>query len=297
MNKTDFLCLNSLSHGQLAQLLRRAGEMKASPRNSDILQQQTLLLLFEHPSTRTRLSFEVGMNQMGGRSLFVTQLDAQLSRGEPLEDVARVAGGMVNAVAMRTGSHDNLVTFAEHCRVPVINALSDRLHPCQTLADLLTLQEEFATLKDLTVAWVGDGNNSLNSWLEASALFGFRLHYACPKGYEPDPVLSERATSARACATPQEAASGAQAISTDVWVSMGQDSEQDERKRDFAPYQVNAEVLAEAADNAIVLHCLPAHRGLETTAEVLEGAQSRVWAQAENRLHAQKALLELLLAS
>ena len=294
--KTDFLSLGALGGAHALQtLLRRAREFKASePSQSQALAQRTLLLLFEKPSTRTRISFSVAMTQLGGQALFLSGDETQATRGEPLEDIARVAGGMVDAVAVRTDSHQRLEAFADHCQVPVINALSDQLHPCQTLADLMTIEEIFGSLADICIAWVGDGNNSLNSWLEASALLGLKLRYSCPPGYRPDAALAKAAVLAEAVASPDQAVQGAQVVSTDVWVSMNQEGE-DHRLKDFAGWQVNEDLMSRAAPDAILLHCLPAHRGQEVSDGVLETPCSKVWQQAENRLHSVKALLEYLL--
>lgn len=296
--KTDFLRLSDLPASALPALLTSAHAHKAAPahQNAQLMRGRTLMLMFEKPSTRTRLSFTAAMHQMGGQCLFVSSEDTQLSRGEPIADVARVAGTMMDALAIRTDSHKKLETFARHCQVPVINALSERFHPCQTLADLLTVEEEFGTLSELTVAWVGDANNSLNSWLEACALLNFSLRYACPQGYAPDPSLLAQAPRAQAVPSPLEAVDGAQVVSTDVWVSMNQEDE-GERLRDFAGYQVNTALMSHADKGAILLHCLPAHRGLEVDEEILDADCSRVWSQAANRLPAQKALLQLLLDS
>ncbi|MGI9345118.1 MAG: ornithine carbamoyltransferase [Gammaproteobacteria bacterium] len=293
--KPDFLSLKDLTGlVSLNDLLARALELKHGATAAN-LEGRTLMLLFEKPSTRTRLSFSAGMTQMGGQCLYMPPSDAQLSRGEPLEDVARVAGTMVDAVAIRTAQHERLKLFALYCQVPVINALSDWLHPCQTLADLLTVIEEYGSFRNIQFAWIGDGNNSLNSWLEASALLNLKLRFACPKGYEPDADLLASAPSAQAVDHPHQAIRGAQVVSTDVWTSMNQEAEQAQRDKDFKGYQVSSSLMSQAAPNAILLHCLPAYRGKEVTAEVLTAPCSRIWKQAENRLHTQKALLEQLI--
>ena len=260
-----------------------------------------LALLFEKPSTRTRVSFEAAMLKLGGDTLFLSARDLQLARGEPLKDTARVLSGYVDGLVVRTFGQEVIEELAAYASVPVINGLSDRFHPCQVLSDLMTIMEIGRRLEDLKVAWVGDGNNMANSWIEAAALFGFELRLACPEGYDPDEeVLSEAQKVARkpivVVRDPVEAVKEAEVINTDVWASMGQEAEAEKRRRVFQPYQVNRELLRHASPEAVVLHCLPAHRGEEITEEVLEGPQSLVWDQAENRMWLQAALLEYLLA-
>ncbi|QJA06579.1 ornithine carbamoyltransferase [Thermosulfurimonas marina] len=257
-------------------------------------------LIFEKPSTRTRVSFEAAMLRLGGQTIFLSSRDLQLSRGEPLKDTARVLSRYVDGLVVRTFGQEVVEELAAHATVPVINGLSDKFHPCQVLSDVLTVVETGRPLEGLKVAWVGDGNNMANSWIEAAALFGFELRLACPEGYDPaEDVLSEaRSRGAKIILTrdPVEAVSGAEVVNTDVWASMGQEEEAEERRRVFQPYQVNAELLKHAAPEAIVLHCLPAHRGEEITEEVLEGPRSVVWEQSENKMWLHAAVLEWLLA-
>jgi ornithine carbamoyltransferase len=253
-------------------------------------------MIFEKSSTRTRVSFETGMVQLGGHALFLSPRDTQLGRGESIEDNARVLSRMVDAVMIRTFSHEIVERFAAHSRVPVINGLTDRLHPCQMLADLQTFHEHRGDLRGRRVAWIGDGNNMCQSYLEAARLLDFELRIACPEGYEPDSGLQAAAADrCRVLRDPLEAAEGAHLIATDVWTSMGQEEEQERRRALFAPYQVNDALMAQAAPDALFMHCLPAHRGEEVTDSVIDGPQSAVWDEAENRLHVQKALLELLM--
>jgi ornithine carbamoyltransferase len=300
--KRDFLRVTDLSRGELLALLERAAEWKllggSGPRP---LAGMTLGLVFEKASTRTRVSFEVAAWQMGGNAITLTARDTQLGRGEPVKDTARVLARYLDALAVRTFEHEKVEEMARHADVPVINALTDSSHPCQVLADLLTVSERLGhdavARGDVDVAWVGDGNNMANSWIEACAVLGFRLRLACPEGYDPDPRLLARAgAKARLVRSPREAVTGASVVNTDVWASMGQEAEAEERRRAFRGYLVDRALLGAAAPGAMVLHCLPAHRGEEIAEEVLEGPQSAVFDQAENRLHAQKALLELLLA-
>jgi ornithine carbamoyltransferase len=256
--------------------------------------------VFEKASTRTRVSFQVGVYQLGGNSIMLSPAETQLGRGEPIRDTARVLARYLDGLVVRTFEHAKIEEMARHADVPVVNALTDASHPCQVLADLQTVNERFGgdavTRSDLEVAWIGDGNNMANSWLEACVLLGFRLRIACPEGYDPDARLLARAGSkARVVRTPRDAAEGAHVINTDVWASMGQEGEAAERRRRFSGFIVDAPLLQAADSRAIVLHCLPAHRGEEITDEVIEGEQSAVFDEAENRLHAQKALLELLL--
>ncbi len=258
-----------------------------------------LALIFEKPSTRTRVSFEAAMMKLGGQTIFLSARDLQLARGEPLKDTARVLSRYVDGIVVRTFGQEVVEELAAHATVPVINGLSDRFHPCQVLSDLLTVVETGRRLNGLRVAWVGDGNNMANSWVEAAALFGFELRLACPEGYDPDPQVlkeaRERGARINLFRDPREAVSGAEVVNTDVWASMGQEAEAEERRRIFQPFQVNAELLKHAAPGAIVLHCLPAHRGEEITEEVLEGPQSVVWDQSENKMWLHAAVLEWLL--
>ena len=260
------------------------------------LEGKVLAMIFEKPSTRTRVSFEVGMYQLGGATLYLESGSTQLGRGESIADTARVLSRYVDAVVIRAYSHEAVEEFARFSSVPVINGLTDRFHPCQILSDLFTLQERLGGIKQLRIAYVGDGNNVANSWIEAANILGFRLVLACPEGYDPDPgVLGKASKNVLLERDPRKAVKGAQVVYTDVWVSMGQESEKEERRRLFAPYQVNELLLEKAAPDALVMHCLPAHRGMEITDEVIDGARSIVFDQAENRLHVQKAILELLI--
>jgi ornithine carbamoyltransferase len=300
--KRDFLRLTDLDRGELLELLERAAEWKLLGRKGPRpLDGMTIGLVFEKASTRTRVSFEVAAGQLGGGAIFLSPRDTQLGRGEPIQDTARVLARYLDALVVRTFEHEKLVQIAHHAHIPVINALTDASHPCQVLADLLTTAERFGRdalqKPGLRVAWIGDGNNMANSWLEACALLGFELTLACPSGYDPDAALLARCGGrARVVRVPGEAASGAHVINTDVWASMGQEAEQARRQRDFAGFIVDEALVARARPDAVVLHCLPAHRGEEISEAVLEGPRSAVFDQAENRLHVQKALLEALLA-
>jgi len=300
--KQDFLRITDLDRDGLLTLLGRAAELKRlGGKGPQPLQGRTVGLIFEKASTRTRVSFEVAALQLGGHATFLSPRDTQLGRGEPIRDTARVLARYLDALVVRTFGHDKLEEIARFARVPVVNALTDASHPCQVLADLLTVGERFGpealTRGALKVAWIGDGNNMANSWMEACALLGFELALACPAGYDPDAALLERcAGRARVVRTPAEAAAGAHVLNTDVWASMGQEGEQAKRERDFAGFIVDEALVARARAEAIVLHCLPAHRGEEISEAVLEGPRSAVFDQAENRLHVQKALLERLLA-
>jgi ornithine carbamoyltransferase len=297
----DFLRLTDLTREELLELLERAAEWKllgkTGPRP---LERTTIGLLFEKASTRTRVSFQVAAWQLGGHAMFLSPRDTQLGRGEPIQDTARVLSRYLDALVVRTFEHAKLEALAHWATVPVVNALTDASHPCQLLADLLTVRERFGqdavARGDLDVAWVGDGNNMANSWIEAAIVLGFRLRIACPEGYDPDPALVARAKGrVRVVRSPREAVEGATVVNTDVWASMGQEQEAAERQRRFQGFLVDRALVAAARPDAIVLHCLPAHRGEEISEDVLEGPQSAVWDEAENRLHAQKALLELLL--
>jgi ornithine carbamoyltransferase len=294
-----FLTLLDLSADEARALLRRAvdlKQMRADGVDYRPLARRTLAMVFEKSSTRTRVSFEAGMVQFGGHALFLSPRDTQLGRGEPIEDSARVLSRMVDAVMIRTFDHEKVERFAAHSSVPVINGLTDRFHPCQLLADMQTYLEHRGDIRGRTVAFVGDGNNMCHSYMNAAALFDFALRIACPEGFEPEAELlaagDARCTLVR---DPREAARDADLVVTDVWASMGQESEQDDRAEAFARYCVDAEVMAAAKPDALFMHCLPAHRGEEVSAAVIDGPQSVVWDEAENRLHAQKALLELLL--
>jgi ornithine carbamoyltransferase len=301
MNKDGhFLSIGDWPTGRLVEALSLAARLKEdSFAVGRPLAGKTLAMIFTKSSTRTRVSFEVGAHQLGGQALFLSSRDIQLGRGEPIADTARVLSRFVHGVMIRTFDQADVEALAEHGSIPVINGLTDLLHPCQVMADVMTIQEEFGPgLADITVAWVGDGNNMANSWLNASRRFGFGLRLACPEGYDPDPALFDAARSEASVELfrdPQEATTGAQVVTTDVWASMGQEDEAAQRAAAFAGYCIDTETMARAAQDAIFLHCLPAHRGEEVTAGVIDGPASRVWDEAENRLHAQKALLVLLM--
>lgn len=301
MSKRDFLVLTDFSAEALRGLLERAVELKARKGRDNpaqTLQNRTLAMIFEKQSTRTRVSFEVGMTQLGGSSIFLSPRDTQLGRGEPVEDTARVLSRMTDAIMVRNDSHHLLEKLAGASRVPVINGLTELYHPCQLLADMQTFLEHRGDPAGRAVTWIGDGNNVCHSYINAAKCFGFELRLACPEGYLPNADLVRAGGDAvTLCGAPEEAVDGADLVVTDVWASMGQEDEQKKRVEMFKPYQVNAELMARAAEDALFMHCLPAHRGEEVTAEVIDGPQSVVWDEAENRLHAQKALLETLLAS
>jgi ornithine carbamoyltransferase len=255
-------------------------------------------MIFMKSSTRTRVSFEVGTYQLGGHAPFLSPRDVQLGRGEPIADTARVLSRYVDGIMIRTFAHQDIEELAKYASVPVINGLTDLLHPCQVLADLLTVRQHLGDVRDKKYAWIGDGNNMANSWINAAYRFGFDLDIACPQGYEPaDHLLARAQTVAkvRVVRDPMEAAHGAHVINTDVWASMGQEQEQKDRERAFAGFSVSPQLMKEADKNAIFLHCLPAHRGEEVSAEVIDGPQSRVWDEAENRLHIQKAIMAALI--
>ncbi len=294
-----FLSLMDLSPEELKQILRRAGELKTLRRQGqacDSLKGKVLGLVFEKSSTRTRVSFESGIFQLGGTAIFLSPRDTQLGRGEPIEDTARVLSRMVDIIAVRTFGQDSLERFAQHSTVPVINALTDRFHPCQVLADVQTFIEHRGDIAGAEVAWVGDGNNMCNSFINAARLLNFHLRVACPEGYDPDQELVKLAGNRVSLfRDPKKAVDGADLVATDVWASMGQEKEQRARLAAFEGFQVNAELMSQTKSDALVMHCLPAHRGEEIAADVIDGPNSVVWDEAENRLHAQKALMEFLL--
>lgn len=295
-----FLSLLDVSSDELKQLIQRAITLKALHYAGELqqpLRGKTLAMIFEKSSTRTRVSFEVGMQQLGGQALFLSPRDTQLGRGEPIEDSARVLSRMVDAVMIRTFEHEKVQRFAAHSRVPVINGLTDLEHPCQLLADLQTWVEQRGDIAGRRVVWVGDGNNMCHSYIHAAQRLDFELVIACPEGYDPDPlILNAAGDRARIVRDPLQAAVDADLVVTDVWASMGQEQEQVARRRAFTGYVVDSELMSRAHADALFMHCLPAHREEEVSTEVLEGPQSVVWDEAENRLHAQKALLEFLLA-
>ncbi|WP_439859246.1 ornithine carbamoyltransferase [Pseudomonas sp. MBLB4136] len=298
MSARHFLSLMDCTPEELVSLIRRGMELK-DLRNRGVLfeplKNRVLGMIFEKASTRTRLSFEAGMIQLGGQAIFLSPRDTQLGRGEPVADAARVMSRMLDAVMIRTFAHSKLVEFAANSRVPVINGLSDDLHPCQLLADMQTFQEHRGSIAGKTAAWIGDGNNMCNSYIEAAQQFDFQLRVACPEGYEPNAEFLARAGDrVKVLRDPREAVAGAHLVSTDVWASMGQEDEIAERHKLFKPYQVDRALLDAAAEDVLFLHCLPAHRGEEISEDLLDDPRAVPWDQAENRLHAQKALLEFL---
>jgi ornithine carbamoyltransferase len=304
--KRDLLSFTDLTRADVDRLFAVAGRLKAdlrAGRRHQDLAQKTLALIFHKPSLRTRLSFEVAMTQLGGSSVFITDREIGIGSREPVQDVARVLSGYVDGIMIRTFDHQLAVGLARHATVPVVNGLTDWLHPCQILADLFTLHERGLDLDRIVVTYIGDGNNVANSWVEAAGLFGLTVRIACPEGYDPDRNLVAQIESAgrgqvEIHRDPREASSGADVLYTDVWASMGQEAEREKRLPIFRGYQINADLIARARRGAVVLHCLPAHRGEEITEEAMEGPQSAVFDQAENRLHLQKAILfELMTAA
>jgi len=300
--KRDFTKLLDITRKECDQLLKRAKHLKKlrqAGKPWQPLAGKSLAMIFEKASTRTRLSFEAGMHQLGGHAMFLSPSETQIGRGEPIQDTARVLSRYVNGVMIRTFSQDKVEDLAKWAAIPVINGLSDQYHPCQTLADLQTIEECKGSLKNVKVAYIGDGNNVANSWLEAAILMKLSLSIAVPKGYLPDRELTERALSSTDLSItndPAEAVRNADVIYTDVWVSMGQEKEKASRKKAFKGYRIDNKLLGLARRDAIVMHCLPAYRGQEITDEVFERFSNIIFTQAENRLHAQKALLEWLLA-
>ena len=300
MQLRHYLQFRDFSADEYAQLFERASWIKARFKRYEPylpLHDRTLAMIFEKNSTRTRVSFEAGMLQMGGTVINLTSTDTQISRGEPIEDMARVITRMVDVVMIRTFEQEIIERFAAHSRVPVINGLTNEYHPCQILADIFTLIEHRGNIRGKTVAWIGDSNNVCNTWLQAAEVLGFNVHVSTPPGYEVEP---ERAglygtDHYEEFKDPMDAVRGADLVTTDVWTSMGFEAENEERKRDFEDWCVDADMMRAAKKDALFMHCLPAHRGEEVTAEVIDGPQSVVWDEAENRLHAQKALLEYLL--
>ena len=300
MPQRHFISLLDLSSDELRSLIAHAIDVKQKLKSGVAhkpLDGKLLAMIFEKSSTRTRVSFEAGMYQLGGHAIFMSPRDSHLGRGEPIEDSASVISSMVDGILIRTFGHDRIECLAEHSRVPVINGLSDLLHPCQLLADMQTWFELRGDIEGATVAWIGDGNNMCHSYINAAIRFGFDLRIACPPGHEPDAGLVTSGGSRISLhESASEAASGADLVVTDVWASMGQEDEQEQRLQTFSAYQVNRDVMQRANRDALFMHCLPAHRDEEVSTEVLESEQSVVWQEAENRLHAQKALLEFLLA-
>ena len=295
-----FLQLKDFSREELDYVFERTRIIKARFKTYQRywpLQDRTLVMIFEKASTRTRLSFEAGMHQLGGSAIYLNTRDSQLGRGEQVEDAAEVISRMSDIVMIRTYEQEIIERFASHSRVPVINGLTNEYHPCQILADIFTFIEHRGPIQGRTVAWIGDSNNVCNTWLQAAEIFGFRVHVSTPPGYEIEP---ERAglhgcEHFREFADPMEAVRGADLVTTDVWTSMGFEAENEERMRDFADWQVDGEMMRAAKADALFMHCLPAHRGEEVAAEVIDGPHSVVWDEAENRLHTQKALMEFLL--
>jgi ornithine carbamoyltransferase len=299
MDHKDFIEIHDYSADDVREIFELARDMKQKPKKfGDALEGQTLAMIFEKSSTRTRVSFEVGMFQMGGHALFLSSRDIQLGRGEPIRDTARVLSRYLDGIMIRTFDHADVEELARYGSIPVINGLTDLLHPCQVLADLLTVREALGGWDGKVVAWIGDGNNMANSWINAAGSLGFELRLACPEGYRPNAAILQRTqakTTVRLTADPREAVRGAHVVTTDVWASMGQEEEQEVRARAFQGYIVDGALMRLADPSAIFLHCLPAHRGEEVSEEVLEGPQSRVWDEAENRLHVQKALMATLM--
>ncbi|HEU5262465.1 MAG TPA: ornithine carbamoyltransferase [Gemmatimonadales bacterium] len=299
MAKRGFLAVTDASRDEILRLFDLAQRMKTGAFRETPLAGKTLAMIFAKSSTRTRVSFEVGMYQLGGQALFLSSRDIQLGRGEPIADTARVLSRYVHGIMIRTFDHGEVQELAHHATIPVINGLTDLSHPCQVLADLFTVREAVGGWEGKRVAWIGDGNNMANSWIEAAQVLGFELRLACPEGYEPNRRIFDRAKAAGACIevteVPEEAVEGAHVVNTDVWASMGQEGEAESRRNAFRGYTVDSDLMKLADPGAIFLHCLPAHRGEEVTTEVIEGAQSRVWDEAENRLHVQKALLATLM--
>ena len=304
MNKTNtevrhFLTLTDLSSDEFRQIIKRAIELKTMQHRGDIfepLKNKVLAMIFDKSSTRTRVSFETGMAQFGGHAIFLSPRDTQLGRGEPIEDSARVLSKMTDCLMVRTFEHEKAEMLARYSSVPVINGLTDDVHPCQLLADMQTWFERRGDIRGKTVTWVGDGNNMCHSYMNAAKLLDFQLIIACPKGFEPKQKFIDKTEDHITITQDLDAAcTGSDLIVTDVWASMGQEEEQKQREKAFSSFQVTAELMAKANEDALFMHCLPAHRGEEVSADVIDGAHSVVWDEAENRLHAQKALLEFLL--
>ncbi|HEX9165364.1 MAG TPA: ornithine carbamoyltransferase [Gemmatimonadales bacterium] len=300
MAKRDFLAIPDLTRAEVERVMTLALDMKAGRYREKPLTGRTLAMVFAKSSTRTRVSFEVGTYQLGGHALFLSSRDIQLGRGEPIRDTARVLSRYVDGIMIRTFDHADVEELARFASIPVINGLTDLLHPCQVLADLMTVREAIGGWAGKAIAWIGDGNNMANSWINAAGLLGFELRIACPEGYDPDAgILGRNQAKAKITVTrsPAEAAVGADVVTTDVWASMGQEAEAEVRAKAFAGYLVDEAMMGRAAPGAIFLHCLPAHRGEEVTDGVIEGPWSRVWDEAENRLHIQKALMAALMGN
>ncbi len=294
----DFLAIPDYSSAELLKLFALAERMRDGAYAEKPLAGKSLAMIFMKSSTRTRVSFEVGTGQLGGHALFLSPNDIQIGRGEPIRDTARVLSRYVDGIMIRTFAHSQVEELAEFATVPVINGLTDLLHPCQVLADVLTVRQHLGTIDGKRVTWIGDGNNMANSWINAAYRLGFDLVLACPEGYDPDPAILKRAQSVanvKLVRDPMEAADSADVVNTDVWASMGQEDEQAVRMKAFAGFIVDEKLMSRAKAQAIFLHCLPAHRGEEVAPEVIEGPQSRVWDEAENRLHIQKAIMANLM--
>jgi len=297
MSVKHFLTLQDFSGDELLAIIHRAIELKKNPELASMQSRKTLGLIFEKSSTRTRVAFEVAMTQLGGASIFLSNADSQLGRGEPIEDSARVLSRMVDCVAIRTFEHEKLQRFAANSKVPVINALTDDFHPCQLLADMQTFIEHRGEIAGKSVAWIGDGNNMCHSYINAADRFDFELKIACPEGFEPNADLVQKFSQrVSVCHDPKSAVSKADLVVTDVWASMGQENEEAERCSSFSGFQVDGQLMSLANSSALLMHCLPAHRGEEISAELIDATDSVIWDEAENRMHSQKALLESLLS-
>ena len=297
MRPKHFLNFDKFSKTNLVSIIERAIEIKSKSETSNIFNKKNLGLIFQKPSTRTRVSFELAMRKLGGNTIFLSSSELQMSRGEPIPDTAKVLSSMVDAIVIRNDSHEELKLFAENSSVPVINGLTDLFHPCQILADLMTFKEKNESKALKKVCWIGDGNNVCNSYIEAASIFDFEISIFCPKGCEPHkPLLNKAKDFITLASSKNEALEKAQIVTTDVWTSMSDESSSKERKKTFKNFFVEEKDMELADDKAIFLHCLPAHRGEEISFTMLEHAQSMVWDQAENRLHAQQSLLEFLLA-
>lgn len=294
----DFLAIPDYSREELLALFELAERMRSGEYRDKPLAGKSLAMIFMKSSTRTRVSFEVGAWQLGGHALFLSPRDVQLGRGEPIADTARVLSRYVDGIMIRTFAHAEVEELAKHATVPVINGLTDLLHPCQILADLLTVRQHLGSIDSRRIAWIGDGNNMANSWINAAYRLGFQLTLACPEGYDPDAAILQRAQAGgnvRVVRDPAEAVEGADVVNTDVWASMGQEEEQAVREKAFRGYIVDDALMSRAQQDAIFMHCLPAHRGEEVAASVIDGPQSVVWDEAENRLHVQKAIMANLM--
>jgi ornithine carbamoyltransferase len=294
----DFLAIPDYSRDELLKLFALAERMRDGSYTDKPLAGKSLAMIFMKSSTRTRVSFEVGTWQLGGHALFLSPNDIQIGRGEPIPDTARVLSRYVDGIMIRTFDHSQVEELAKFATVPVINGLTDLLHPCQVLADILTVRQHLGTTDGKRIAWIGDGNNMANSWINAAYRLGFELTLACPEGYDPDPAILKRAQAVakvRVVRDPMEAAESADVVNTDVWTSMGQEAEQAQRMKAFAGFIVDEKLMSRAKSEAIFLHCLPAHRGEEVAPEVIDGPSSRVWDEVENRLHIQKAIMANLM--